>query len=331
MKARIAVIGAGPWGKNHVRNFHTLGVLASVCDSSAATLSAIAKTYAVQTTPDVRALAEDQAIDAVVVATPAATHGALVREFLQAGKHVFVEKPLCLDTAEARDLARLARDRGKVLMVGHLLQYHPAFRALMDAVAAGAIGKLRYIYSNRASLGRIRTEESALWSFAPHDVSMILALAGRMPERVVATGANYVTDGVADTTLSHLTFSDDLQAHIFVSWLHPYKDHRTVVIGSQGMIVFNDVGEGAQKLLLYPHALAKRDGIPVVTKAEAKPIPYGSEEPLSLECAHFLDCVTTGARPITDADEGVRVLAVLQACERSITSGAAVGAEALRG
>ena len=168
-------------------------------------------------------MARDSTINAVAIATPAATHGPLTRQFLEAGKNVFVEKPLCLDPIEAQELGHLARRRGLTLMVGHLLLYHPAFRALRSVVEQGDLGKLRYIYSNRASLGKVRTEENALWSFAPHDVSMILALAGRLPEKIVATGANYITQGVADTTLSHLSFSDDLQAHIFVSWLHPYK------------------------------------------------------------------------------------------------------------
>jgi UDP-2-acetamido-3-amino-2,3-dideoxy-glucuronate N-acetyltransferase len=188
-------------------------------------------------------------------------------------------------------------------------------------VAAGGVGDIRYIYANRLSLGRIRRVENALWSFAPHDVSMILSLVGEMPARVVASGGTYLSPEVADTTLSHLSFGDGVQAHIFVSWLHPYKDHRMVVVGADGMLVFDDVKRGADKLLHYPHAVSWRDGLPTIDKAEAHPVAYDSEEPLKRECAHFLDCVATGATPISDAAEGVRVLAVLDACQRSLASG----------
>lgn len=324
-KPVVAVVGAGAWGRNHVRNFHSLGVLAAVCDPSRDALDQLrATTPGVQLTTEIESILRDASVNSVVVATPAATHGSVARRCLEAGKHVFVEKPLCLDAEEALTLGALADARGLVLMVGHLLLYHPAFNALGRMVKDGGLGQLRYVYSNRASLGKVRVEENALWSFAPHDVSMILALVGRLPARVLATGANYITDGVADMTLSHLAFSKDLQAHIFVSWLHPYKDHRMVVIGSNGMIVFNDVAEGADKLLLYRHVATTNSGVPVVTRAKAEPIPYEADEPLRLECQHFLNCVETGARPRSDAAEGYRVLRVLQACEQSIVLGRAV-------
>ena len=318
---KLCVVGTGYWGRNLVRNFDGLGVLEALCEASPETAASIANTFSeARVLSDVGAVVADPSLNAVAIATPAVTHGALVRQFLEADRHVFVEKPLCLDPREASELGDLAEARSRTLMVGHLLLYHPAFRALQSLVATGQVGQLRYIYSNRASLGKVRTEENALWSFAPHDVSMILALTGRMPERVIASGANYLTDGVADTTLSHLTFSHDLQAHIFVSWLHPYKEHRMVVVGSEGMIVFNDVAEGEDKLLLYPHVSKSEGGVPVINRAEAKPISYEAAEPLHLECAHFLDCVISGNRPLSDAAEGARVLRVLKACEESITT-----------
>jgi UDP-2-acetamido-3-amino-2,3-dideoxy-glucuronate N-acetyltransferase len=319
----VAVIGTGYWGKNLLRNFNDLGALSAFCESNEDQRSLMAGNY-----PETRAfasaeqVASDPGIDAVAISTPAATHAELTRLFLNAGKHVFVEKPLCLHAKEGEELGSLSDDCGRILMVGHLLLYHPAFRALHAFVEAGSIGKLRYIYSNRLSLGKVRTEENALWSFAPHDISMILTLAGRLPETITAMGANYITDGVADTTLSHLKFSDDLQAHIHVSWLHPFKDHRLVVTGSEGTVVFDDTLSGDEKLLYYPHPLSIDAGVPVFNKAPAEPVSYEQKsEPLRLECATFLDCVATNKHPPTDAEEGVRVLRTLEACEAAILSG----------
>ena len=316
---RIGVIGLGHWGANLVRNMHALGALAAMNDAAAPARTKFAAAY-----PEARlaetadAVLADPAIEAVMIATPAATHGALVKQALAAGKHVFVEKPLCLDVEEARALKAEAARRGRILMVGHLLHYHPAFIALRDAVKSGALGALRYIYSHRLSLGRIRREENALWSFAPHDISMILALVGAMPGRVSAEGAHFLSHGVADTTLSHMTFPGGEQAHVFVSWLHPFKDQRLVVVGEKGMAVFNDVAAGPEKLLRYGHVAGWSGDIPIVTKAEAEPIPYGKEEPLRRECEAFLAAVRGGPVPLSDAAEGIRVLAVLDACQRAL-------------
>jgi len=319
---QVAVIGAGYWGKNLVRNFAALGVLAAVADVSAPNrAAAVAAQPGLRVEADPETVIADPAIQAVAIATPAITHGALTRRALEAGKHVFVEKPLCLDVTEARDLAQLALKRRRVLMVGHMLLYHPAFVALKAAVDAGAIGDLRYIYSTRLSLGKIRREENALWSFAPHDVSMILHLMGRMPDRISANGQAFLSPGIADSTLSHLTFGATAQAHIFVSWLHPYKDQRLVVVGSAGMIVFNDVAPGPEKLMIYRHNVGWEGDIPTVSKAEAEPIPYGTDEPLNAECRHFLEAIAGNRQPLSDAQEGISVLRVLDACQRSLNSG----------
>lgn len=321
----VVVVGAGYWGKNLVRNFRQLSALAGVAEASEANRGAVSSAYPdVRVESDMRTFFANPGVNAVAIATPAATHGALARQALEAGKHVFVEKPLCLDVAEARDLASLARRNGLVLMVGHMLLYHPAFVALKSAVQAGAIGKLRYIYSTRLSLGKIRREENALWSFAPHDVSMILQLTGEMPTRVSAHGQAFLSPGVADSTLSHLTFGDQAQAHIFVSWLHPYKDQRLVVVGSNGMIVFNDVAAGPEKLQIFRHNIGWDGDIPTVNKAEAEPLPYAADEPLNAECRHFLAAVSSGGSPLSDADEGIRVLRVLDACQQSLNSQAPV-------
>lgn len=318
-KARVGVVGAGYWGKNLVRNFAAQNALAAICDSNAAALDQQIERYgeaAAHTNVDT--LLYDPAVNAVAIATPAETHGDLTRRALDVGKHVFVEKPLCLDLGEAAVLHAYANKCNLTLMVGHLLLYHPAFNALHAFLAGGRLGDLRYIYSTRASLGKIRREENALWSFAPHDVSMILSLTGTMPERVVCLGGSWLHPPVADTSLSHLTFPGGVQAHIFVSWLHPYKDHRLVAVGSEGMAVFNDVEPGEEKLLHYPHAVGWNGDLPAVNKAEAVAISYEKDEPLARECAHFLDCVANGQSPVSDALEARRVLSVLDACQRSL-------------
>jgi UDP-2-acetamido-3-amino-2,3-dideoxy-glucuronate N-acetyltransferase len=319
---RTALIGHGYWGRNLARNLNALGALAAIAETDAAMREAARDAYpGAASHADVEAVLADPAIAAVMIATPAATHGALVARALKAGKHVFVEKPLCLDVAEAERLATDATRRGLTLMVGHLLLYHPAFVALKACVAAGRLGRLRYVYSTRLSLGKIRREENALWSFAPHDISMILQLVGGLPDRVITAGGQYLHAGVADTTLSHLAFADDVQAHIFVSWIHPYKDQRLVVVGEQAMAVFNDVSPGAEKLLIYPHE-ARWDGtVPVVSKAEAEPIPYETVEPLRREVETFLAAVAGGPKPPSDAREGIAVLRVLDACQRALASG----------
>ncbi len=319
---KVAVIGAGHWGKNLVRNFSNLDALAGICESNPKSLDTITTDYpGVQTWTSHETLLADDDVEVVAIATPAGTHGELVEAALRAGKSVFVEKPLCLDLDQAYDLKGLAEEFDQILMVGHLMLYHPAFNALLSAVRRGDVGKLRYIYSTRLSLGQIRREENALWSFAPHDISMILALAERVPEEVIANGGTYLRDGIADTTLSHLTFSENLKAHLFVSWLHPYKDHRMVVIGSESMIVFDDNLPGPDKLLRFDHTIGWDGGLPSVSKAKGIPIPYDYEEPLLCECRHFLDCVENRKRPMSDVAEGIQVLSVLDACQRSLNSG----------
>lgn len=320
-KPRVGVVGAGYWGKNVLRNFAALDALAAFCDRDAAALARYAELYpGVPAYGDARAMLGADGIDAVAIITPPDSHGALVAEALTAGKHVFVEKPMCLDLAEAKELRRRAEAAGLTLMVGHILRYHPAYGKLKKIVRSGRLGVLQYLYSNRLSLGKIRREESALWSFAPHDISMILDLVGEMPDRVDTNGGAYVSHGIADITVSHLTFPSGIQAHILVSWLHPYKDQRLVVVGADGMAVFDDVVEPSQKLLIYPHTVDREGRIPTVQHAAAEPVPIEPVEPLRLECSHFLDSIVNGRRPLTDAEEGIRVLKVLDACQRSLTT-----------
>ena len=316
---RVAVIGCGHWGKNHVRNFHALGALAAVADANADLAASMSETYDVPA-KDYDAILSDTEIDGVVIAAPAEMHADLAIRALGAGKHVFVEKPLALTVAEAEGVLAAAEKAGRIVMVGHLLQYHPAFLKLGEMVKAGALGKLQYLYSNRLNLGKIRREENALWSFAPHDISMILALVGNEPTAVRAEGGSYLHEVIADVTTTHLTFPDGVQAHVFVSWLHPFKEQKLVVVGDKAMAVFNDGEPWDRKLLVYPHKIDWKDGIPTPEKAEAEAVALEEGEPLRSECQHFLDSMAAGSAPRTDGAEGMRVLTVLERAEMDMSA-----------
>ncbi len=257
-------------------------------------------------------------IGAVVIATPAETHYTIARETLLAGKHVFIEKPLALRVNEGEELVSLAKESDKVLMVGHLLQYHPVFIQLKKLAQSGELGRINYIYSHRLNLGKIRREESILWSFAPHDISMILTLAGEEPEKVFATGGNYLHKKIADVTTTHMEFPSGLRAHIFVSWLHPFKEQKLVVVGDRKMAVFDDTQSWQDKLFLYSHEITWENNIPVPKKAEPERVDISEDEPLRLECEHFLHCMSNSQKPVTDGMEGLRVLKILNASQRSL-------------
>jgi len=317
MGVSLAVIGCGYWGRNLVRNFQQAGALVAVCDADRKVATEHAHQYGVSARTFDEILTDGE-IDAVAIATPAALHADHARRALQAGKQVFVEKPLALRATDAEELIGLAEERDRVLMVGHLLHYHPAFLALRELIDAGRLGRLQYIYSNRLNLGKIRREENVFWSFAPHDISMILALTGEMPSSVTAKGASYLHNVIADVTNTYMSFPSGINAHIFVSWLHPYKDQKLVVVGSEGMAVFDDTKPWDEKLRLYAHRIGWRDGAPEAERADAELIPLDEAEPLRLECEHFLQCVERGERPRTDGAEGLAVLRVLEAAEAAL-------------
>lgn len=306
---KVAVIGCGHWGKNHVRNFALLGALRVVVDPNQELAKKFAAEYNADALSFEEAIARDD-IDAVVIAAPAELHAKLAIAAFEAGKHVFVEKPIALTMDEAAAMKSAAESAGKVLMVGHLLQYHPAFVALRNFVQAGELGELHYAYSHRCSLGKFRTEENALWSFAPHDVSMLLALFGEAPTRVAGTGGAFLTEGVEDECRVDMEFSNGGRAHVFASWLHPFKEQRLIVVGQSGMAVFEDSAAGDEKLRLYRHDIDTSGPVPTPTKSDWTPIPYGDDEPLRTECQHFLDACQSG-KALTDADEAIRVLDVL--------------------
>lgn len=314
---RVVVVGCGSWGKNLVRNFAELGALVGVADPDPALASAQAEAFDVPVR-DFEDVLDDRSVDGIIIAAPAALHAQLARRSLEHGKHTFVEKPLALDVDKAEQLCELAEDRGLTLMVGHLLQYHPAFLELKRMTLDGQLGRLRYLYSNRLNFGKFRREENALWSFAPHDISMILSLVGDEPDEVRATGSTFLHKTIADVTTTHMTFPGGEAAHVFVSWLHPFKEQKLVVVGEQQMAVFDDSQIWDRKVVVYPHAVDWKNGLPQPSKADARPIPIDGDEPLKLECQHFLEAATRSLRPRTDGREALRVLKVLQAAQADL-------------
>ena len=318
----VAVVGCGYWGKNIVRSFAELGALSAVVDANpeaaareAQKNGAVARTWA--------EVLSDPAITAVSIASPAELHVALCREAIAAGKDVLVEKPIALTVQEGEALKAQADAAGRVLMVGHLLQYHPAFEALLALVQDGRLGALRYAHSNRLSMGKFRLEENVLWSFAPHDVSMLLALFGEAPSAVRATGAAFATPGIQDEVQVDLIFPGGRHGHVFASWLHPFKEHRLVVVGETGSAVLDDTQPWERKLMLYPYALTRGAGAPEAAKGEPEAVVVAQDEPLKRECAHFLAACRDRSTPRTDAAEALRVLRVLSQAQTCLDAPAA--------
>jgi len=319
LSGHIAVVGCGYWGKNLIRNFHELNELGLICDKNDEALSRFKEQYQeVETCLALNEVLSRDDIHGVAIATPAETHYAVAREVLLSGKHVLVEKPFVLHESEAGELLELADAKGLIIMVGHVLQYHPVFVKLRELAHSGELGRINYIYSHRLNLGKIRREENILWSFAPHDISMILSIADESPESVQALGGYYLHQKIADVTTTHLAFPSGLRAHVFVSWLHPFKEQKLVVVGDKKMAVFDDTQAWADKLLLYPHEMKWRNGIPEPAKAEPERLEITEGEPLRLECEDFLVCLSNGSGPITDGKEGLQVLKVLNAAQRSL-------------
>jgi len=316
---QIALVGCGYWGKNLCRNFHILGALSFVVDATEngqATARSIAPDTEITDSLD-DVLRNDQILG-VALATPAESHAKLAIQAMQAGKDVLVEKPMALTLEDAEKMKKVAEETGRILMVGHLLEFHPAVLKLRELIASGELGKINYIYTNRLNFGKVRTEENALWSFAPHDVAVILRLMGHAPVEVSACGGYYLTNGIADTTLSNLRFENESRAHIFVSWLHPFKEQRLVVVGDKKMAIFNDVASFGEKLQLYPQNVEFDGPIPTLKKEDAKFVEHENTEPLREECNHFLDCIQSRNQPLTNAQSGIDVLKVLHACQQSI-------------
>jgi len=311
----VAVIGCGYWGKNLVRNFYQLGALAAVCDATET-----GRVTASELAPQTRVVDDlDQILQSdvrgIVIATPAESHYEVARRSLRAGKDVFVEKPLALTFEQGAELVGLAEESKAILMVGHVLEYHPAIARMLQMVRAGELGEVRYISSNRLNLGKVRREENILWSFAPHDIAVILRLLGSLPIQVTAHGGSYVQPNIADVTVTHLLFENEVRAHIYVSWLHPFKEQRLVVIGSKKMASYDDV---SKELVLYDQRVEVQDGQPVPIKGAGDLVSFEKDEPLNLECRAFLEAIANRKAPVTDGESGLRVLQILQSAQQSL-------------
>ncbi len=325
----VAVVGAGAWGRNHVRTLDQLpeAELRWICDSDPAVVERFRRLNpSSRVTTDLADVLADDDVSAVVIASPAPTHARLATTVLEADRHVLVEKPLALDTHEADALVELARGRDRVLMVGHVLAYHPGLEALADRLRDGELGDVRYLYAQRLNLGRVRREESALWSLGSHDVSALLQLVGRAPERVSAHGRAFLAPEVEDVVFVHLEFPGGVIGHVHLSWLDPHKVRRLTLVGSRKMAVLDDM-ETTEKLRIYDRGVDRPEGWD--SYGEAISLRFGDiviprldmAEPLRLECRHFLECVRSGQPPRTDGREGAAVVRILAAAERSLREG----------
>jgi predicted dehydrogenase len=328
---RVAVAGLGYWGPNLARNFASLpgSELAWCCDGSEAIRERHAPAFpSARFTADIDAALADETVDAVALATPVPTHAALARRVLAAGKHCFVEKPMAQSAAEAEALVAAARAADRVLMVGHLLEYHPGVAKLKELIDGGDLGRVLYIYGNRLNLGKLRADENALWSLGAHDVSVLLRLAGEEPCEVQARGESYMREGIEDVVFCFLRFPSGLAAHLHLSWLDPHKERRFTVVGETRMATFDDMAlEG--KITVYdkgfdPHSDSY--GEYITRSGDIWSPRLSNEEPLRIECRHFLDSIRHGTTPISDEESGLRVVRVLEALQRSLDESRRTGA-----
>ena len=316
MKKNIAVVGCGYWGKNLVRNFYELGALYSVSDVNSETANSYANQYQVKNLTFDQTI-NDENIEGVVLVVPAKLHASMAIEAMKKGKHVLVEKPLAMNQVEAESMIAAAKKNDVHLMVGHLLQYHSIFKTIRKIVNAGEIGELNYVYSNRLSFGKVRSEEDVIWSFAPHDISMILSLTNQYPELVTTSSASILQKNIVDTATIHLAFKSGLKSHISVSWLHPHKEHKLVVIGKTAMLVFDDTKVWNEKLALHSYEVASTKKLINLNKSDVKYLEVIEDEPLKNECQHFIDVVEKDIQPLTGGAEGLRVVKVLNAASLS--------------
>jgi predicted dehydrogenase len=329
-KVRVGVVGLGYWGPNLARNFDRLpdAELAYCCDLDEANLAKARGLYPnAIVTNDYEQLLADESLDAVVVATSVPTHYALGKKAIEAGKHTFVEKPITLKAADAEDLLKSAAAKGVKLMVGQLLEYHAAVRKLKELIDDGELGKVFYVYANRLNLGKVRTEENALWSLAPHDVSVLNFLIGEEPEEVSARGECYLQDGVEDVVFGYIKYPSGVVGHLHVSWLDPHKSRKITVVGSDKMVVFDDM-EADRKVTIYDKG-ATTTRTKFDTYGEFVTLHFGdihipkisNEEPLRVECQHFVDCILKDEPVLSDGRDALNVVRVLDAMELSLREG----------
>jgi predicted dehydrogenase len=320
---RVGVVGLGYWGPNLARNFAAIGgcELTWLCDASREAREKLAPSFpGARATGDLDDLLSDAELDAVVLATPVPTHAALAVQVAQAGKHCFVEKPLATTAADAEQAVAAAEQAGRILMVGHLLEYHPAVDRLKELLDEGQLGGLYYVYGNRLNLGKLRAEENALWSLGAHDVSVVLRLIGEEPEECIAHGESYVRDGVQDVVFCYLRFPSGAVAHLHLSWLDPHKERRLTVVGARRMATFDDMLLDG-KLTVYDKGFdedAHTWGEYIARSGESFSPQISNAEPLRIECEHFVECIRTGATPRSDGHSGLRVVRVLERLQRSL-------------
>jgi predicted dehydrogenase len=327
----VAVVGAGGWGKNLVRNFASLKGcrLKTVCDLDAGTLAKHkAALPEIQTTQNYADVLGDPEIQAVIIATPAPTHFDVASKALKAGKHVYVEKPMTLAAEDAEKLVAAADAAGRILMVGHLLEYHPCVLKLKEMIASGELGNVYYMYMHRLNLGVVRKDENAWWSLAPHDVSVVTFLFDSEPAVVTSQGHAYLRQGVEDVVFTQLKFADGRMANIHVSWLDPHKMRKITLVGTKKMVTFDDM-EATEKIRVYdksanvtPGSVDYADSITLRQGDILIPFVSGAE-PLKIECEHFVQCVAEGKTPRSDGRDGLRVVKVLDAATRSLHAGGA--------
>ncbi len=320
---RVGVVGLGYWGPNLARNLDAIAgcEVRWLCDPAAAAREQTARSFpGARATGELSELLEDPDLDAVVLATPVPTHSELAIRVAQAGKHCFVEKPLATTALDAQRAVDAATGAQKILMVGHLLEYHPAVDRLKELIDGGELGTLYYLYGNRLNLGKLRADENALWSLGAHDVSVVLRLIGEEPEECLAHGASYVRDGVQDVVFCYLRFPSGIVAHLHLSWLDPHKERRLTVVGARRMATFDDMQiEG--KLTIYDKGFdedSRSWGEYIARSGDVFSPRIPNSEPLRIECEHFAECIRTGATPRSDGHSGLRVVRVLEQLQRSL-------------
>lgn len=319
---KLAIIGCGKWGFNHIKSAYSIigDNLKYVCDIDEKNIDKVRNlSNKITFVKNIQNILDDTEVNAVIVSTPAETHYTIAKQCLESNKNVLVEKPISLFSHQAKELNEIALSKNLVLMVGHILLYHPAVRKIKELIKNGTIGKLQYIYSNRLNLGTVRKEENILWSFAPHDISVLQYLIEDDPIEIDAKGGIFLQPGIHDVTLTTLTYPNNIHAHIYVSWLHPFKEQRLVVIGDKSMIVFEDSKE-KDKLILYPKGIDWIDGEPHKRDGDYKVIEYQQDEPLKLEIEHFIDCINTKTKPFTDGKQGIKVLEILEKAQSRLES-----------
>ena len=311
---RLALVGCGLWGRNIARNAAELGMLEAVCDSNLERAASFASDFSCAS-QEWQAVLEDDRLDGVMIAASAASHESLAIQALQAGKHIFVEKPLALSLPAAQRICRAADQQGRQVMVGHLIRYHPAFAELCRQIETGAIGQLRHIQANRLAMGRIRASESVLYDLCPHDLSLILAITGKMPQQVSCFAASHVTPGVADWLAAGLGFADGVTAALHTSWMSPYKEHRLTVTGTAGALVFDDTKPWPEKLTLYRDSIRQSGELFDIERAEPVCLPVLEAEPLRAEISCFAKICASGQPAPTGAEDALQVQEVLSMLE----------------